>query len=285
MQKSRSTAEVDSVDQPQARHLIVSHLYANRRPDPIAAAVRFHAIGYFPRSVGHHRTRPQGAPEWVVMAVVAGRGWSELDGRRRHHRPLDLVVLPRDQPHAYGADPADPWSIAWAHVAGTAVSLHRAPQRLSSERLLRVTELIDEAYAVLNRPQQSEDLRLASGIAAHLVGLLNRPQRVDDGLSIVLRQMRADPAAAVDLPTLARRSGRSVSQFLVHFRAATGTTPIDWLTGERIALACRLLARSDTPIEQIAHHCGYQRGNTFTRAFRQRMGLSPSVYRRAGPPG
>ena len=219
------------------------------------------------------------------MVVLSGSGWSRLDGRLRQHGPSSLVALPPDLPHEYGANPEDPWTIAWVHMTGAAVSFHQAPSHISSRKLLRVAELIDEAYAVVQRQSSDFDHLLVSGIAAHLLSLLRQPNEADDALSQLVHHLRDHLADPIDLPALAQRSGYSVSQFLVRFRQRFGTTPIQWLTTERIAHACRLLGRSDISIEEIAHQCGFGQANSFARAFRQRMGLSPSAYRRAGPPG
>lgn len=44
--------------------------------------------------------------------------------------------------------------------------------------------------------------------------------------------------------------------------------------------ACDLLSRTLMPIVEVAAQCGYANGNYFTKAFRTRMGCSPSEYRR-----
>jgi AraC-like DNA-binding protein len=252
---------------------------------PLADIVRFQAIGLFSRSHGHERSRHHGIDEWVVMVVIAGHGWSELDGVRRQHRPQSLIILPPGRPHAYGADSQTPWTIAWAHLAGSGVDLSQAPRHLGPTPMLRATELLDEAWAALHDTATPEGRRMGCAIAAHLVAVLRQQDDRSDPFRRLLTSLRDNPAKPMDLTGMARQVGLSSSQFLVRFRSLTGTTPIDWLTAERIALACRLLSRSNASIEDLARQCGFSRSNTFTRAFRKRMGLSPSAYRRIGPPG
>ena len=182
--------ERGGVHGPADRHLIVPQLAKELRDHPLIQAVRITTIGYFSRSTDHHRARQHGAPEWVVMLVLAGTGWSRLQGRLRHHAPGSLVVLPPDQPHEYGSNPKDPWTIAWVHLAGSAVFLDRAPGQLSTLRLLRAAELVDEAYAVLQRQSSDQDHHLVSGIAAHLQTLLQQPDQADDAMARLVRHLR-----------------------------------------------------------------------------------------------
>lgn len=58
-----------------------------------------------------------------------------------------------------------------------------------------------------------------------------------------------------------------------------GTTPKAWLQHERLARARELLESGHESSERIAEQCGYRCVETFRVAFRNRVGLPPSVYR------
>lgn len=79
--------------------------------------------------------------------------------------------------------------------------------------------------------------------------------------------------AAVSPATLHRR-----------FRARLGTTPLAWLTGERVALACRLIERGETRLDVVAARSGLGTAANLRARLRRETGLSPSDYRkRFGP--
>jgi hypothetical protein len=62
-----------------------------------------------------------------------------------------------------------------------------------------------------------------------------------------LGQLRADLRSRLAVPRLARQVGRSASAFHQHFRAVTGTTPLQYQKELRLAEARRLLrAGSDS---------------------------------------
>jgi AraC family transcriptional activator FtrA len=79
---------------------------------------------------------------------------------------------------------------------------------------------------------------------------------------------------------LAARAAMSERNFLRRFREATGATPRAWLAHERIARAQELIETTDAPIDRIAERCGFAAPETFRLAFRTRVGLAPSKYRR-----
>jgi AraC family transcriptional regulator, transcriptional activator FtrA len=79
---------------------------------------------------------------------------------------------------------------------------------------------------------------------------------------------------------LARRALQSPRTFARRFRAVTGTTPMQWLTRQRVMHAQRLLETTDLPVELIARRCGLGSGTALRLHFRRLAGTSPLAYRR-----
>ncbi|HEX5590883.1 MAG TPA: helix-turn-helix domain-containing protein [Candidatus Limnocylindrales bacterium] len=87
-----------------------------------------------------------------------------------------------------------------------------------------------------------------------------------------------DEEMAVD--GLAARAAMSPRSFLRHFKATTGTTPLDWILGQRVRLAQRLLETTDLPLELVAERAGFGAAVTMRHHFAQRVRTSPQAYRR-----
>ena len=68
--------------------------------------------------------------------------------------------------------------------------------------------------------------------------------------------------------------------FARRFRAATGTTPLQWLLRQRILHAQRLLEATDLPVEVIAERCGFGSATVLRTHFRRIVDTSPLGYRR-----
>jgi transcriptional regulator GlxA family with amidase domain len=79
---------------------------------------------------------------------------------------------------------------------------------------------------------------------------------------------------------LAARSAMSPRTFARRFRAATGTTPHQWLTRQRVLLAQRLLETSDESIDRVAERCGFGSAAALRPHFQRIVRTSPMAYRK-----
>ena len=91
-----------------------------------------------------------------------------------------------------------------------------------------------------------------------------------------LRERIAGPVSLTELGAAARMSPRTLAR---RFHHDVGTTPMRWVTGERIAVAKELLEGSDLPIDRIGYEVGYGSPVSFRAAFVQAVGVSPRRYR------
>ena len=85
----------------------------------------------------------------------------------------------------------------------------------------------------------------------------------------------------VTVEDLAERSAMSPRTFARRFQAATGTTPYQWLLGQRVHLAQRLLETSDLSVETVAERSGFCTAGNLRKHFGRVVHTSPQAYRRA----
>src|SRR3954451_4187944 len=79
--------------------------------------------------------------------------------------------------------------------------------------------------------------------------------------------------------TMAELAHMAPRTFARRFRAETGVTPHDWLTGQRLLLARRLLEDSDMGVDTIAERTGFGSAATLRHHFAQRLSTTPQSYR------
>ncbi|MEV6874434.1 helix-turn-helix domain-containing protein [Amycolatopsis sp. NPDC051128] len=79
---------------------------------------------------------------------------------------------------------------------------------------------------------------------------------------------------------LAARAATSPATLHRRFRAELGTTPLAWLTTERVTLACRLIERGELRLDRVAEISGFGTAANLRLQLRRHTGLSPSAYRR-----
>ncbi|WP_433651105.1 helix-turn-helix domain-containing protein [Micromonospora zamorensis] len=85
------------------------------------------------------------------------------------------------------------------------------------------------------------------------------------------------PLTVEDLARQANMSSRNLAR---HFRAVTGTTPLLWLSTQRIRRAQELLENTDDSIDVIAEAAGLGTATTLRRHFHRTVGVPPDAYRR-----
>jgi transcriptional regulator GlxA family with amidase domain len=106
------------------------------------------------------------------------------------------------------------------------------------------------------------------------------PSRDDHPLAALLPWAieRLDQPLTVE--DLARRAGMSSRHLGRHFRAVTGTTPLQWLLTQRIRRAQELLETTDDTVDVIAAATGMGTATTLRRHFNRTVGVPPDTYRR-----
>ena len=83
------------------------------------------------------------------------------------------------------------------------------------------------------------------------------------------------------MTTLARRASMSARTFARRFVEETGTTPMQWVTDQRVLYARRLLEESDLEIDRVAERAGFGNATLLRHHFRRIIGVTPSDYRRS----
>jgi transcriptional regulator GlxA family with amidase domain len=123
-------------------------------------------------------------------------------------------------------------------------------------------------------------------VAAHRDGgqaqFVERPLPAPEGGLATTRawmEERLEEPLTVD--DMARHAACSPRSFARRFRAETGTTPLQWLIGRRVAEAQRLLEATDLGVEQVAARAGFGTAAALRQHFGRALRTSPSAYRRA----
>ncbi|MFE3323721.1 GlxA family transcriptional regulator [Streptomyces sp. NPDC059176] len=106
------------------------------------------------------------------------------------------------------------------------------------------------------------------------------PRIPDESLAPVLAWAQERLDTRLTVADLAARASVSPATLHRRFRGQLGTTPLAWLTGERLALACRLIERGETRVEVVARCSGLGTAARLRALMRRETGLSPSEYRR-----
>jgi AraC-like DNA-binding protein len=102
----------------------------------------------------------------------------------------------------------------------------------------------------------------------------------DDAVGRALQQLHERPAHAWSLEELRKQVGMSRSALAERFAHFVGVPPIQYLAQWRIQLAASLLRSGKSSLAEIADRVGYGSEAALSRAFKRRIGVAPTPYRR-----
>lgn len=107
----------------------------------------------------------------------------------------------------------------------------------------------------------------------------------EGGMPVLVRRAVAaieqNFAGLYGVEELSEQLGVSKSHLVRAFRAATGTTPGQYLAAVRIEAAKALLSLRDDSLELVASLCGFSGANYFCKAFKKHTGMTPAAWRAA----
>ncbi len=102
----------------------------------------------------------------------------------------------------------------------------------------------------------------------------------DAELVSALRYIRDHACEGIDVDDLLQTVEVSRRSLERRFRKSLGRSPREHIRRIRLEEARRLLARTDLPLAQIAHKCGFKYLSHLSLAFKKYTGMAPSAYRR-----
>jgi AraC family transcriptional regulator, transcriptional activator FtrA len=101
----------------------------------------------------------------------------------------------------------------------------------------------------------------------------------EDAITPVMDWMFEHLDEPLSVPQLARLAAMSTRAFTRRFGEVTGTSPVRWLTHQRILRTQDLLQATDLTIDTVAGRVGFGSAANLRKHFRRQVGMTPREYR------
>jgi AraC family transcriptional regulator, arabinose operon regulatory protein len=267
---------------------------AQAQEHPLTTGIIPTAVGHFPQATAHLQERPAGLGEAIFIYCTRGSGWCELSGNHHPVNPGELLVLPPETGHVYGADEQPPWSIYWFHAKGSLLAAFLRELDISAESpVVRIGDdpqllaLFEELLDVVAHGHRTLQCLYASQVLAHLIAVMIRDHRntrqerpgTQQKIAHTIAYMKHHLNQSLPLDVLAALANLSRSRYVDLFKRQTGYAPIDYFIRLRMHHACQLLDATDLSIKDVATELGYEDPLYFTRVFRAVVEMAPTAYR------
>ena len=233
-------------------------------------------------------------PRGIIHLVTSGRGKLTIDNTTYNVHKDQIFFIPAGVSAYYIADKEDPWAYKWLHIGGS-----------------RVIEVLKDAgideynpvFTLCDRGNSTKEnfYNIFNDIFANftreficiskLYELLDyfsefslKNDESSESLQLqyvhtVIKYIHLKYSEQLRVEDISRACGLNRSYLSRLFHDATGSTIQDFLMTYRIKEAANMLRNSDSTVSYIAFAVGYSDIYTFSKAFKKKMGLTPTAYR------
>ncbi len=234
---------------------------------------------------------------WTVLVAASGHPTLISDGLQWQAAPGRLLIW--DKPLTVLPATGDRWFClsgperAWQRACpGTTRVCDLFPMEDACppnmvENMKRLFQAVRSAPAMALTWQVRDLLAQLHAAQDELRSLLPRcPGRTRNGkhrtlmrLLRIRHEIAADHSVRASLNRLSRRANWTCGHLARIHRGVFGETPIEFALRTRLACALKLVTQSDLAFCEIAEATGFDSASSFTRAFRNHHGLTPTQAR------
>lgn len=241
-----------------------------------------------------HSFGPAVRPNYILHYILEGKGrYLAGDVQYALQAGQGFLIEPHVQTF-YQADEKEPWTYLWIGFNGKNAGEYLRSIGLSSGHLTYRSSHSSELKQIVinmlkNNTSSPTDQFFMQSLLYSFFAVLARdisalPASRSDGDNLYIRRaleyIHNNYSNTIHVSDIANYVCIDRSYLYTLFRRNLGVSPQDYLANCRITCAAELLTVSELPISGVALSCGYQDPLVFSKAFKQKKGITPSQYRR-----
>lgn len=219
--------------------------------------------------------------EHMFFWQVRGSTLFECDGRPFEVREDEVLWMPAGTSHSLSMRPNSVLFPYWFAAESTATTLKGVSVvRIHPAEKIYFLALHQSQVSLLN-PQTNLRRQVLSILERRALPADDLPMPVSPAAAAVANALLFNPGddrRIVDWATEVHTSGRSLERAFI---SETGLTLREWRLRARMQAAARLL-RLGASVTSVSRRVGYESPNSFSRAFREFSGQSPTEHARSG---
>lgn len=240
-----------------------------------------------------HCFGPAVKPFYLIHYILSGKG-KFIHKEKEYHleEGYGFLITPEELAF-YQSDERDPWTYVWVGFTGDQAESVVEGLGLSASHPVFYSDRKQEIYDTVTKMMEyntysfSDNLRrngylsvflslLATGSDAQING---EEDRANNHVEKAIEFVRMNYCNPIKVTDIAEYVCINRSYLYSLFEEYLHISPQQFLTMYRVTKSLELLHSTDYPIESIAISCGYTDAIVYTKAFRKKMGMSPSAYR------
>lgn len=234
-------------------------------------------------------------PAYEYLEITSGKGSFKHGQTWMQVGKGDVLLHNMRYPHAYQADPADPFQMKYIVFDGMIVEsvwktftldyfVFLPPTQKKSDALYTIDEFYSQvSQNSLNEIYTSSILyKLLLQILSNSTNILMQTEPTKHAAIEKSKQYIEEQYLTIgSIQEISDKINLSLFHFTREFKKHYGCTPKEYLLIQRINHAKRLLLLSNHNITEVAFESGFQSYNTFLQVFLKMELCSPSKYRKS----
>ena len=233
---------------------------------------------------------PRGRNDYYLMYMQSGRLDAKVGGRPLLLTPGVMICIPPHTPYQYhNAESTEKIRYYWIHFTGRDCGQILAACGLPVGQPIdigldyRIAHAMEELFSEFRSRRENFVFSAALRVQYILLQLAARLDRAEgqerEKLDRSIRYIHTHIAKPLSVKALAEMEFFSPSRYRELFRKTTGLSPVEYITRQRIHLACDLLEQGSPSLARVAELCDYGDRLYFQRVFKKQTGLTPGEYR------
>lgn len=244
-----------------------------------------------------HSWGPKSRPQYHMHFILEGKGYLEIENQTYHLKRGQIFLIPPNIISHYYADLSDPWHYAFVSFVGSQAEKYIHQAGFSENIFVRDCYLPPEQYSkFIHEMLEAHQLTIANelkrtGLLFCLLSLLTDTFQTSNAstqyehpgstyLEHAIQFIQFNYKRNIQVNDIANYIGITRSYLFSIFKKNLNTSPKEYLLHYRMNKAMTLLKTTSFPISDISEYVGYENPLTFSKMFRNIVGVSPSHYRR-----
>lgn len=240
---------------------------------------------------------PYTRENYVLHFILKGKGTLQVKGKLYRIGKDQAFLLRPGVETVYQADQEDPWTYAWIGFHGYQCADIIERMGFTPQEDVIDVENAEALAGYISRMLDRSELTFADHLRrsaflelliADIVAYADVPEK-EEHLSeeayveMAVKEITANFEHPLRISGIANKIGINRSYLSILFKKRMGVSPQQYLIDFRLEKAAGLILETDMAIRAIASVVGYADPLTFSKAFKQKYGCSPSLYRQNLP--
>ncbi len=227
---------------------------------------------------------------FTIEYVISGQGHLDINNKQYICSTGDTYILLPNTNQKYYADKNNPFKKYWVNFRSKAFEKYIKDFHLENNVLYKNLDISDEMNSLFELEKiTSENKQISNKAMSILYSILMKMKQhsekgshnfIDDEIIIAKSIIDEDESFNLSIDEICKRSFISKQTLFNKFKKAYNISPHQYILKKKIISSCDMLLNQNISIAKIAEILKFTDEYAFSHAFKKRIGITPSQYRK-----